>query len=311
MKTKQSFYSHGKLLLTGEYLVLDGSNALAIPTRLGQWLYVNEIEEVDSKLLHWKSMDHSGNCWFETEIHFETPENANPDHKIHNTLLKILNTAKQLNPKFLSEEKGYYIETKLEFNSAWGLGSSSTLINNIAQWANVNAYELLEKSFGGSGYDIACAKHHKPIVYKRNLGKPIVTETDFDPPFKENLFFIYLNQKQDSKASIKHYQSLPIKDFDTAEKKVNEITEKMIECTDLETFEILINTHEEIISKIIKTPTVKSRLFPDYHNSLKSLGGWGGDFVLATGSPEDMSYFKDKGYTTIIPYSEMVYLNEK
>ena len=33
---KKSFFSHGKLLLTGEYLVLDGSKALAIPTQKGQ-----------------------------------------------------------------------------------------------------------------------------------------------------------------------------------------------------------------------------------------------------------------------------------
>ena len=33
---KKDFYSNGKLLLTSEYVVLDGAIALAIPTRLGQ-----------------------------------------------------------------------------------------------------------------------------------------------------------------------------------------------------------------------------------------------------------------------------------
>ena len=38
-----AFYSHGKLLLTGEYLVLDGALALAVPCKLGQSLTVRSI----------------------------------------------------------------------------------------------------------------------------------------------------------------------------------------------------------------------------------------------------------------------------
>ncbi len=308
--SKQSYYSHGKLLLTGEYLVLDGVNALAIPTQKGQRLSVKEVD-TKSNTLHWKSIDDRGNSWFETQIQEEdlkpdALKEINQEQKIRTTLLKIIQTAKNLNPGFLSEEKAYQIETQLEFDKQWGLGTSSTLINNIAQWAEVNAYTLLDKSFGGSGYDIACAQYHGPIIYNRNEGKPTVTEVNFAPPYADHLFFVYLNQKQDSKASIKHYQSLPLKDFDTAEKEINEITQKITECIQLDDFEVLLNTHEDIISNIIKTPTVKSRLFPDYPGSIKSLGGWGGDFVLVTGTLNDMSYFTDKEYTTVIPYSQMV-----
>ena len=38
------FYSNGKLLLTGEYVVLDGATALAVPTRFGQDLIVDRIQ---------------------------------------------------------------------------------------------------------------------------------------------------------------------------------------------------------------------------------------------------------------------------
>jgi len=206
----------------------------------------------------------------------------------------------------LTTGNSYSVESRLEFNREWGLGSSSTLINNIAQWAKVNAFELLENSFGGSGYDIACAQNDTPIIYKRTEGKPVVIEVPFNPVFKNNLFFVYLNQKQDSKDSIKRYQSLPLKEFNKAESEVNAITQQILECTDLTTFEGLISSHEAIISKIIKTETVKSRLFSDYSGSIKSLGGWGGDFVLATGSSQDMDYFKKKGYTTVVPYKEML-----
>ena len=304
---KKSFYSHGKLLLTGEYLVLDGAQALAIPTQKGQWLF---IEETDTEGIHWQSFDENGNCWFETNFLITEKELtlANDTHNdpIADTLLTILNSAKDLNPIFLTTSSGYTVESRLEFDREWGLGSSSTLINNIAQWAKVNAFELLENSFGGSGYDIACAQNDTPIIYNRTEGKPVVTEVPFDPVFKNNLFFVYLNQKQDSKDSIKRYQSLPLKEFDKAEAEVNAITQQMLECTDLATFEELISTHEAIVSKIIKTETVKSRLFADYPGSIKSLGGWGGDFVLVTGSSEDMDYFKKKGYTTVVPYEEML-----
>ncbi len=35
-----TFRSNGKLLLTAEYLVLDGARAIALPTKLGQSLTV-------------------------------------------------------------------------------------------------------------------------------------------------------------------------------------------------------------------------------------------------------------------------------
>ncbi|MHA7055872.1 GYDIA family GHMP kinase [Aquimarina sp. M1] len=312
---KKSFYSHGKLLLTSEYLVLDGIKALALPTKKGQWL---SVEENNLDTLIWKSLDHDGQCWFETEIKLPLDTFEGDDISktsiltdeeglgITETLLEILKVAQELNPKFLSSKMGYTIETKLEFDREWGLGSSSTLINNIAQWAGVDAFVLLTKSFGGSGYDIASAQHKTPILYTRKEERPIVKEAHFNPIFKDQLFFIYLNQKQDSKQSIKRYQSLPLKDFDNASKIIGQITEAVLNCAALSEFCDLINHHEEVISRIIKTPTVKSKLFPDYAGSIKSLGGWGGDFVLATGTMADMEYFRTKGYHTIIPYNEMV-----
>lgn len=311
--SKKHFYSHGKLLLTSEYLILDGVKALALPTQKGQWLFT---EENNLNKLIWKSIDVQENIWFETEIDLplllskqETNATVLDDEEglgITETLLEILLAAKELNPNFLSDDKGYTVETRLEFDRAWGLGSSSTLINNIAQWAKIDAFELLKNSFGGSGYDIASAQNDTPILYTRTEGKPLIEESLFNPSFKDQLFFVYLNQKQDSKKSIQHYQSLPLKDFDKAAEEVQKITNSILVSKTISEFENLINQHEEIISKIIKTPTVKSTLFDDYQKSVKSLGGWGGDFILATGSSSDMDYFKQKGYETVIPYKDMI-----
>ncbi|WP_378185776.1 GYDIA family GHMP kinase [Aquimarina sp. W85] len=305
---KHSFYSHGKLLLTGEYLVLDDAEALALPTKKGQSLTITETSKTG---LHWISKDQYGTAWYEAafltdEQQIKSTDQESSTNAITKKLLSLLNTARVLNPKFLTQQIGITVETELEFDRSWGLGSSSTLINNIAQWANVNAFALLERAFGGSGYDVACAQHNSPILYNRNQGIPRITEVFFEPKFKDHLFFIYLNQKQDSKDSIKHYQALPRTNFESAAIKISEINKSLLSCTDLSVFESLMSQHEAIISTIIKIPTIKSERFPDYPGAIKSLGGWGGDFILVTGSLNDMQYFKNKGYTTIISYYDMI-----
>ena len=53
--------------------------------------------------------------------------------------------------------------------------------------------------------------------------------------------------------------------------------------------------------------TVKECLFPDYKGTVKSLGAWGGDFVLAISETEDIpNYFLSKGFDICIPYDEIV-----
>ena len=46
----KSFYSQGKLLLTGEYVVLDGAIALAVPSIYGQSLDIEKGGEVALRL---------------------------------------------------------------------------------------------------------------------------------------------------------------------------------------------------------------------------------------------------------------------
>ena len=166
IKNLKSYFSNGKLLLTGEYLVLDGALSLAIPTKYGQSLETESI--IDSKLI-WKSFDEKGKVWFEDTfeiINNEISLSVRNDNPISKRLLQILNETKKLNPDFLKAQNGFKISTKLDFPQNWGLGTSSTLINNIAQWANIDPYQLLENTFGGSGYDVACAQYNKPITYQ-------------------------------------------------------------------------------------------------------------------------------------------------
>ena len=299
-----NYYSNGKLLITGEYLVLDGALSLALPTQFGQSLTVETIDE--PKLL-WESIDYKGKIWFEDEFNLqnEVSRFTRNDSNVSKRLLQILKAGKQLNLHFLNSNIGYKVTNKLDFPQFWGLGSSSTLINNIAQWAKVDTYQLLEQTFGGSGYDIACAQHNFPITYQLKDDKRLINKVDFNPKFKDNLFFVHLNKKQNSRDGIKQYNSNK-NNSALAISEISNITSKIVTCTSLNDFEALITSHEHIVSKIIKQEPIKNLLFNDYNGAIKSLGAWGGDFILATGNRDSFNYFKSKGYHTVIPFTEMV-----
>ena len=296
------FRSHGKLLLTAEYLVLDGAKALALPTTYGQTLKVEEIQE---SRLHWKSLDPEEHVWFEGFFDLQSKHFDIKNDTAH-TLAKLLNEAARLNSDFLSKGHGYSVVTQLDFPQNWGLGSSSTLINNIATWADVDAYELLWNAFSGSGYDIACAQHDSPLLYRVEDRLPTVETISFDPPFKDQLFFVHLNQKQNSREAIAHYRALPKEQLANIIATIDAVTHEILACTTLDSFERLLNHHEKVMGTLLQLQPVKERLFPDFSGSVKSLGAWGGDFVLATGDEHGPAYFRSKGYDTAIPFTEMV-----
>jgi mevalonate kinase len=302
---KKIFYSNGKLLITGEYLVLDGAKALALPTKFGQNVI---IENGNNQEIKWTSYDSDGTIWFEDTITFaEIIEKVVFEKdSIKNTLLTILHEAYLLNPNLLKNEVGFTISTQLTFPKKWGLGTSSTLINNIAQWIEIDPFVLLKNSFGGSGYDIACAQNDFPIIYNLKQGKPIVQKALFDPTlFSKNLYFVYLNQKQNSKNAIAFYNTKK----NTVEKyktTINRITENILITKTIGEFSELLEEHENLLSSILEIKTVKETLFPDFNGTIKSLGAWGGDFVLVIAEDNPTHYFISKGYETVLKYNEMI-----
>ncbi|UKM66201.1 GYDIA family GHMP kinase [Flavobacteriaceae bacterium GSB9] len=303
----KTFYhhSHGKLLITGEYVVLDGALSLAVPTKFGQSL---KVEGTDSKKIIWKSLAENGNVWFEGEFQMKmnaiTTSHA-PLNDVLKRLIQILNTAKTLNPEFLKTNEGLEITTTLDFPRNWGLGTSSTLINNIAQWAKIDAFQLLERTFGGSGYDIACAQNQGAITYQIKDSSHIAKPVDFNPDFKQQLYFVHLNKKQNSREGIKHYHANKGNATGLI-KHINTITEKMIVAETLKDFEPLVEAHEDLIGNITNQTPVKTLFFNDFEGAIKSLGAWGGDFILVTSKTNPTAYFNKKGFATVIPYAEMV-----
>ena len=296
-----NLYSSGKLLITGEYLVLDGAEALALPLSCGQSL---NYKETTNNLIKWNSYDFKNNIWYSAIIdknNLKVIESS--DHNISKRLHGILKSIRNHNPEFLTQN-GYEIETKLNFDKNWGLGSSSTLISNLSKLADVDPYLILNETFGGSGYDIACSNLDHPILYSLNNGKRFIQKVEFNPVFKDNLYFIYLNKKQDSGKEIISYRNLKIYDSDID--KVTSISKQIIETKSQQEFNLLLDSHEEILSTILKRDTIKKELFSDFEGSIKNLGAWGGDFILASCPYNPNSYFNGKGFNIIFSFNEMV-----
>lgn len=297
----KEFYAHGKLLISGEYLILDGAKGLALPTKKGQKL---EVTSQNDQLIQWESFDHNNELWFSMSCttDFEKTETTDPEISKH--LITLLSEAKRQNPKFLGS--GASVKTHLEFPREWGLGSSSTLISTIAQWAAIDPFLLLKDRFKGSGYDIACATAKGPIIYNIENQKPRIVECSFNPNFIDHLFFVYLGSKQISSEAINSYQKLHF-DKQSAIQKISSLTDQLTNADDLISFQKLLSEHESLMASILNTKPVKEQFFLDYQGAVKSLGAWGGDFVLMCGTKKTPSYVLEKGFDIVIPFRDMIF----
>ena len=294
-------YSNGKVLLTGEYVILDGALSLAAPTKFGQHL---KFQENLSNFINWKSKNFDGNIWFECLITSDTLKvKSTSSQKISNTLVEIINFIREYNPTFL-KNCGSDISTNLTFEKNLGLGSSSTLISNLSKISGVNPYTLNNKIFKGSGYDIACAESISPILYKLDKDQKIINEVSFKPSFNEHIYFVYLNKKQNSILEIEKYNKN--KASNSIINEISDITSEILVCNSIDRFNKLIEAHELIISKLISKQTVKDLLFKDFDGYIKSLGAWGGDMIMVTSQIDPSKYFIEKGYSTIFKFKELL-----
>jgi mevalonate kinase len=285
---------------------LDGSLALAIPTQLGQHLKTKQTRKSD---LYWKSYDQNGAEWFSAQISlmdFSAVKTSNKEMAQY--LQKLLKAAVRLNSEFLSVWNGFDVKTYLEFPLNWGLGSSSSLTYCVAQWADVNPLLLHFGVSNGSGYDVACAGVELPLQYQLEDETINYTEIDFSPSFSDKIFFVHLNEKASSKNAVDFYFKNAQKKK-TMVKRLTEITESIINTNTLDKFCTLIEEHENVVSEHLGLEKIKDKLFSDFNGSIKSLGAWGGDFIMAVsknGPDAVKSYFSTKGYATVIPYDQMI-----
>lgn len=298
--------ANGKLLITGEYFVLDGAKAVAVPTKLGQTFKVKEQSRGYD--LTWKSFDYQKKVWFSAKYSlydFSILESTNKDTA--KSLAKMLRACCQQNSDFLSNWKGYQVVSQLDFPLEWGLGSSSTLIQFLAEWAEVNPFILLFDTIGGSGYDVACASAEGPISYTLMPDQLSIDHLEQPLPFHQHWYFIYTGRKQSSAEEVAAYQALK-KDKQPYLHKISDLSTALIKIRTLSELKDILLEHERLVGEYLgREPLGKS--FDDFPGVVKSSGAWGGDFFIAVSEvPEadTKKYFQQKGYKTMFSYKDLI-----
>jgi mevalonate kinase len=307
-----SFFARGKLLLSSEYVVLQGAEALALPLKPGQRLELSRPAEPKhtsaQPRMEWEASDPKG-TWFRAIVDpasWEVLETSSRD--LSERLVNVLKALADLRPAFLPELQGVKVRTSLDHPRDYGLGSSSTLTSLLAQWAGVDPLDLHFRTSEGSGYDVACATADGPLVYRLEKPRPQFHRVLFDPPFHARLFFAWLGRKQDTAASLASIRN----GFHPGESDIkffSHLTDAMIRASTLEAFQELMEVHETHLSALLHLPPVREK-FPGFPGSIKSLGAWGGDFILlATDLKEKelRGYLEKHRITALFPYKDLVY----
>jgi mevalonate kinase len=304
----RSFFARGKLLLTSEYVVLDGIPAVAVPTHLGQRLEVTEV--LDIPILNWTARAHDSRIWLEGTLE-RTPEGWRPSsHGAHpaaglDGLAVLMTAAERLRGTPLP---GGSAETFLEFPNDYGWGSSSTLISLVAQWAEVDALALHFATQNGSGYDAVCALVSGPIRYTRTgpTSAEWVSVSLAHWP-RNTLYLVHLGEKQRSAEDVVRYRSLEPSTL--LLDAVGAAAERLFHAATPEEWSEAARAHEAAMGQILgRTPVAETR-FANYPHAVKSLGAWGGDFVLAqVREASDLLWFKERGFSTVLPWSDCVVL---
>ena len=302
----QKFFSNGKLLISGEYFVMDGALAFAVPVKFGQFL---EVKELDNKgVINWKSFENN-KLWFTANLrksNFEVL--SSNDEEIAKNITDIFSLIKHIKHDVLSSDVGLQFNSNLNFNRKFGLGASSTLISNIAYWADIDPYKLNEEIFKGSGYDIACARSNTPIFYQLINKKPEQFDVSFKPDFSDNIYFVYLGKKQSSINAINEFKNRFKPNANIIE-EISELSKELAFSKQLDNFEKAVIEHELIVSSAIKKKRVKDKYFSDFEGEIKSLGAWGGDFIMVTSNQsykEVSAYFNKRKRKVIYKFDDMI-----
>ena len=291
--TITTYSASGKLMLFGEYLVLKGADCLAFPLKFGQTLSIEDADE-----LIWESYSKDG-LWFSASMSKDLEITETNNREVADILRQLFLVIQAEQPHL---DFNQYFKAEANFDLNWGLGSSSTLISLLSQWSGVDPDILSDASFGGSGYDVACATAKGAIVYANGETKQ---EVHLPEAITEKMLFVYLGNKQNSREEIKRFNHAKVTPEDV--QKINAIIKNSLKADTIEAFEKQLNDSERLIAPLIGMPELKQLLFSDYPYSTKYLGAWGGDFFLATyrDLKTAKNYFLDKGYDTIFTYNEL------
>jgi len=91
--------------------------------------------------------------------------------------------------------------------------------------------------------------------------------------------------------------------------RISAIGKALVKAETLGLFESLLSEHEEIMSAVLGIMPVKKHLFRGHQGIVKSLGAWGGDFVMVTSHDTDEVFRRqmgNRGFNTVFSWDELV-----
>lgn len=298
-----SLFSHGKIILLGEYAVLYGADALCLPLRTGQTL---TVENISGNNIEWKWI-------YKTDViadfifHKDSLDVLQGEKSNGSQWIKSLITLiREQNPLFLKDQT-LRLTFDNHFPVNWGLGTSSATISSICRLAKVDPFIVNQKLMGGSGADIACTTRSNWFLYRKKPDDQMCWDLPLDFKMSKYFYFIYSGEKMGTAKHLKKLSSKkqPNKD---AMRSLHKLIYKFLTVSSVSATNEVIQDHERIISGINGLRPVGG-LFSEFNGSVKSLGAWGGDFFLAVSEwdPERVfNYFHDKGYRDIFRWDDFV-----
>ncbi len=303
MKPSIELHANGKLLISGEYLVLAGARALALPVRFGQRMTVSESS---GNFVEWESTAPGGRWFYATFDPGSLAIVSSGDDEVAGRLQTLLLAARSLNPEFLTGQAGLKISVEANYPVEWGLGSSSTLISLVAGFAGVDAYQLFRMISGGSGYDIACARRQGLLYYSLINGIPDISDASAGKALREYAWFTYLGTKQDSSREVDAFRAKKNYSAATLE-EVSRLSADICEAASAEELIGFVDRHERLVSAVLNREPIAGR-FQSFPGTVKSLGAWGGDFAMFVSAEEPevvKGHLHRFGFTNIFRYNEL------
>jgi hypothetical protein len=130
--------------------------------------------------------------------------------------------------------------------------------------------------------------------------------------FLDKIYFLFSGKKKNSREGISSYRSKSLNPAYILE--ISQLTEKVLTSEHFSDFCTLIKKHEEITGHQLDLMPIQEEYFSDFQGVVKSLGAWGGDFLMIlTELPQSdiISYFKNKGFSTLFTYNELIFSENK
>ena len=285
-------------MISGEYAVLNGALSLAVPTHLGQSLTAS-VQPGHSGL-KWVALRPDGSIWFEAFFDENGRSEAEKSDERIRTLGRLIERA--AGPAVWKQS--WTVQTKLDFEPEWGLGSSSTLVALLADWTGKDPFELFFENFDGSACDLAVALERSPILYRLDKGKPKWERVSICPPV-EWLWLHYTGKKQRSSAEVKIYREQSIPSADILD-EISALSKSFAHSSDAKIWAESMKKHENLLANLTsKTPYLLPNL-TDSQIVTKSLGAWGGDFVLILSKNSPEPHFTPEIGSFTLPFLDWV-----